>query len=111
MVRLLEFTIAARGTPFERDVSKLARRGPPKSKSQIAVARSHVSKHISRHLPYYLTPDEAHALIDAALNERDQLFLRMLWETGARISEAIGVKLADVSRDGVRVLGKVASSG
>ena len=87
-------------------MSKLTRRGPPKSRSQIAVARSHVSKHISRHLPYYLTPDEAHALIDAALNDRDQLFLRLLWETGARVSEAIGVKLADVSRDGVRVLGK-----
>ena len=78
----------------------------PDSKSQIALARAHVSKHISRRLPYYLTPDEAHLLIDAANNERDRLFLRTLWETGARVSEAIKVRPADVSRNGIRVLGK-----
>ena len=32
----------------------------------------------SRRLPYYLTPDEAHALIDSAENERDRLLLRLL---------------------------------
>ena len=65
-----------------------------------------MSRHISRRLPYYLTPDEAHQLIDVADNERDRLFLRTLWETGARVSEAIRIMLADVSRDGIRVLGK-----
>ncbi len=65
-----------------------------------------MSRHISRRLPYYLTPDEAHQLIDAADNERDRLFLRTLWETGARVSEAIRIRLADVSREGMRVLGK-----
>ena len=78
----------------------------PKATSQIAVARAHVSRHISRRLPYYLIPDEAHQLIDAADDERDRLFLRTLWETGARVSEAIKVRPADVSRDGIRVLGK-----
>ena len=78
----------------------------PKSTSQIALARAHVSRHISRRLPYYLIPDEAHQLIDAADDERDRLFLRTLWETGARVSEAIRITLADVSRDGIRVLGK-----
>ena len=39
-------------------------------------------------------------------NERDGLFLRLLWETGARVSEAIAIKLEDVSRDGIRILGK-----
>ena len=77
-----------------------------KSGSQIALARAHVSRHISRRLPYYLTPDEAHELVDATDNERDRLFLRTLWETGARVSEAIRITLADVSRDGIRVLGK-----
>ena len=80
--------------------------GSPRATSQIAISRAHVSKHISRRLPYFLTPDEAHQLIDAATNERDRLFLRTLWETGARVSEAIRVRLTDVSKGGIRVLGK-----
>jgi len=53
-----------------------------------------------------LTPEEAHQLIDAADNQRDRLFLRLLWETGVRVSEAIGLRLGDVSRSGIRVFGK-----
>lgn len=30
----------------------------------------------------------------------------MLWETGLRVSEATKIKLGDVSRDGIRVVGK-----
>ncbi|MCZ6867020.1 MAG: tyrosine-type recombinase/integrase [Chloroflexi bacterium] len=74
--------------------------------SVLALARAQVSRRLSRRLPYYLTPEEAHQLIELADNERDRLFLRLLWETGARVSEAIAVKLEDVSRDGVRILGK-----
>ena len=72
----------------------------------MALARAHVSRHLSRRLPYYLTPEEAHRLIDSAENERDRLLLRLLWETGVRVSEAIAVQLCDVHRDGIRVLGK-----
>ena len=74
--------------------------------SSIALAKSQISHHLSRRLPYYLTPEEAHRLIDAAENERDRLFLRLLWETGVRVSEAVKVRLGDVGRDGIRVLGK-----
>ena len=74
--------------------------------SNVALARAHVLRHLSRSLPYYLTPDEAHALIDAADNDRDRLFLRLLWETGARVSEAMRITLGDVGRDGIRVFGK-----
>ncbi len=74
--------------------------------SSLALARAHVSRHLSRSLPYYLTPEEAHALIDAAENERDRLFLRLLWETGVRVGEAIRITLGDVGRDGIRVFGK-----
>ena len=74
--------------------------------STVALAKAQISHHLSRRLPYYLTPNEAHQLIDAAGIERDRLFLRLLWETGARVSEAIRIRLADVSRDGIRVLGK-----
>ena len=75
-------------------------------KGGIALARAQVSRQLSRRLPYYLTPEEAHQLIDAAENERDRLFLRLLWETGARVSEAIAVRLGDVGRDSIRILGK-----
>ncbi|MCH8191482.1 MAG: tyrosine-type recombinase/integrase [Chloroflexi bacterium] len=78
----------------------------PKSNSQISLARAQVSRHLSRRLPYYLTPEEAHQLIDAIEQERDRLFLRLLWETGVRVSEAIGLRLGNVGRNGIRILGK-----
>ena len=53
-----------------------------------------------------MTLEEAHELIDAAENERDRLFLRVLWETGVRVSEAIAIKLGEVGRNGIRLLGK-----
>ena len=72
----------------------------------VALAHARIPRHLSRRLPYKLTPEEAHQLIDAAQNERDRLFLRMLWETGVRVSEAIAIRLRDVSREGIRVIRK-----
>lgn len=92
--------------PAKRSANRPVVRRGTGSNSQIAVARSRISRNVSRKLPYYLTPAEAHQLIDVAENERDSLFFRLLWETGVRISEAIAVILADVGRQGVRVLGK-----
>jgi integrase len=39
------------------------------------------------------------AVIEAASTERDRLLLRVLWATGARISEALAVRPMDVRRD------------
>ena len=72
----------------------------------MTLARAYVLRQLGHRLPYYLTPDEAHALVDAAENDRARLFLRLLWETGVRVSEAIRIKLGDVGRDGIRVFGK-----
>ena len=74
--------------------------------SIIPRAKAIVSEHLSHRLPYYLTATESQQLIEATENERDRLFLRLLWETGVRVSEAIRLKLGDVGRHGVRVLGK-----
>ena len=74
--------------------------------SAVIGARAQVSRNLSRHLPYYLTPEEAHPLINSTENERDRLLLRLLWETSVRVSEAIRIQLGDVARDGIRVLGK-----
>jgi integrase/recombinase XerD len=49
--------------------------------------------------PEGLTPDEILAIIGAASTERDRLLLRVLWATGARISEALDLRLVDVRRD------------
>ena len=74
--------------------------------TSIALARSRVSKHLSRRLPYYLTEDEARQMVDVAATERDKLLLDVLRQAGLRISEAIRIKLGDVGRDGIRVVGK-----
>ena len=78
------------------------------SRQPISIARSRalVSRGLNRKLPFYLTVEEVHKLIDATENERDRLLLRLLWETGTRVSEAIAVRLEDVGREGIRVLGK-----
>lgn len=81
-------------------------KGRPRTSTKIALAHAQVSRQISRRLPYYLTPEEAHRIIDGAQSQRDQLFLRLLWETGLRVSEAISVRLGDVGREGIRVVGK-----
>jgi integrase len=68
---------------------------------RIARSRALVSRRLSQRLPYYLTPDAAHALIDAAKTERDSLLLRFIWEAGVRISKAISLRLEDVGREGI----------
>ena len=57
----------------------LAKRSVP----AVTRGRAHVRQHLRRSLPYYLTPDEVHKLIDVTQGDRDQLVLRLLWETGA----------------------------
>src|SRR5919202_5989954 len=49
--------------------------------------------------PEGLAPEDVLAVIDAAPRERDHLLLRVLWATGARISEALALRPKDVQRD------------
>lgn len=93
-----------RTTDNRRPGHQIARRSGPGG--HIAKARAQMSHQVSRRLPYYLTPDEVHQLINATAIIRDRLLLSVLWETGMRISEAISLRLADIGRDGIRVLGK-----
>ena len=61
--------------------AKIATRGlnsthpTPKTLAPIVLGRRQISRNLSRHLPYYLTPEEAHNLIESCDNERNQLFL------------------------------------
>src|SRR5205809_6739390 len=49
--------------------------------------------------PEGLAPEDVLAVIDAASTERDRLLLRVLWATGARISEALALRSMDIRRD------------
>src|SRR5712691_12786388 len=49
--------------------------------------------------PEGLLPEEVRAIIAAAATERDRLLLRVLWATGARISEVLTLRPMDVRRD------------
>jgi integrase len=59
-------------------------------------------------VPDYLTPGEAIAMINAARmqNRRDELFLKLLWMTGVRVSEATAIRPNDIKEGSLRVYGK-----
>src|SRR5712691_11256283 len=59
--------------------------------------RSASSKHWQP--PEGLSPEEVRAVIGAASSDRDRLLLRVLWATGARISEVLALRPMDVRRD------------
>lgn len=51
---------------------------------------------INKDLPPYFTPEEVHRILDLCDKKRDHLLLNFLWQTGARVSEIIPVKVSDV---------------
>ena len=67
------------------------------SRAERSSVRSGVAKQWQP--PEGLAPDDVLAVIDAAPTERDRLLLRVLWATGARISEALTLRALDVRRD------------
>lgn len=78
----------------------LAVRGPNElsdSRLKLRSVRSATSKHWQS--PEGLSPEEVRAVIAAASCERDRLLLRVLWATGARISEVLALRPMDVQRD------------
>ena len=44
----------------------------------------------------YLEPEQIEQLIVAAPNPRDALLVRLLWRTGIRVSELIGIRIQDI---------------
>src|SRR5437870_12750283 len=78
----------------------LALRSAPQlsdSSRQPRSVRSASSKHWQP--PEGLSPEEVRAVIAAASCDRDRLLLRVLWATGARISEVLALRPMDVQRD------------
>lgn len=51
----------------------------------------------------YLDTDEYETLLEACGNLRNELILRLLWETGVRVSEACNIRIDDIDRDNRRI--------
>ena len=60
------------------------------------VAQRNWISQIDRDLPPYFTPEEVHRVLDLCEHKRDHLLLNFLWQTGARVSEVIGVHISDI---------------
>jgi integrase/recombinase XerD len=72
--------------PFLHHISK----GQP-------VARRAIALKTSRKLPRVLTVAEVQAILDACGRLRDRFLFALLWDTGMRIGEALGLRHADVN--------------
>lgn len=72
--------------------SKRLSRRPP---SELASAAAKIE---------WLTEDEYIALCQVAKHPEHKLLMRLLWETGLRISEALALKYGDIYPDGVMVM-------
>jgi integrase len=87
-------------TPEPNAASRsLATRGPRELSDSRASSRSVRSAAKHWQPPEGLSPEEVRAVIAAAGSERDRLLLRVLWATGARISEVLALRPMDVQRD------------
>jgi len=60
-----------------------------------------------RDLKGYLSPEQVERLIVVATNRRDALLVRMLWRTGIRVSELIGIRIPDIDFDSRALVIKV----
>jgi integrase len=49
-----------------------------------------------RDIKGYLQPEQVGKLIIAATNLRDKLIVRILWRTGIRVSELVGLRVQDI---------------
>lgn len=66
---------------------------------------------LPKHLVETLTRDEIQRLEDAATNERDKLIVRILADTGVRVSELTALRVGDVVDESRRVFLRVRGKG
>jgi len=78
---------------------------PVPYKKRVSARRSELIKAVKK--IQYLTESEYVALLKAASSQPEhKLLLRLLWETGLRISEALSLTYADIYPDGLNIVGK-----
>lgn len=83
---VLKFTNKQKITDFDVDVIELPKLGKP--------------------LPRYITALEVKKLLEAAENVRDEAILSLLWYTGIRVSELVGLNRRDIRGSTLFVRGK-----
>jgi integrase/recombinase XerD len=66
--------------------------------------------HIRNNKPQYLTVEEYQKLVNSAENLRDEIMIRLLWQTGVRVEEASKIKLSDIDRENYSILVRNAKS-
>lgn len=52
-------------------------------------------------LPIYPNRTEVARILAACKNDRDRMLIELLWATGGRVSEAIRVRVGDITRNGL----------
>lgn len=77
---------------------------PYRSKVPQTRARSELAKSASK-IEYLVEPEYV-ALLEATKHPEHRLLMRLLWETGLRISEALRLTYADLYPDGINIVGK-----
>ena len=85
--------------PASQPPRALAVPGPRVLSGRTQTARSVRSRGGHWEPPEGLSPEDVQAIIAAAACERDRLLMRVLWATGARISEVLALRPIDVHRD------------
>jgi site-specific recombinase XerD len=64
------------------------------------------NRKVTRKLPRFLTVEEVEKLINATKTLRDRLLIEVMYATGCRISEIVGMRVEDISGHTMRVIGK-----
>jgi integrase len=79
---------------------------PQESSSALALVPRSLSRLARAELPKYLTRDEVQTLLGACERPRDGLLLRVLWETGLRVSElgSLTPESIDFTSEALRVV-------
>ncbi|GAA3970768.1 tyrosine-type recombinase/integrase [Allohahella marinimesophila] len=72
-------------------------RGPVEVNWQHLIERRPISLQINPELPSYLSLPEVHQLLNVARTPKDHLLVRLLWQTGARISEVISITVGQLT--------------
>ncbi len=105
----------------QRDVTVLAlldqlRQGRPRGTGRYQPFLSHLSRarakpgrtltvSVPSRRPSVLSPAQVQSVLEGCSNRRDRLFFGTLWETGVRVSEALGLRIEDLDerRGSVRI--------
>ena len=69
---------------------------PGESSSAVVLAPRSRGRLVHADLPKYLTKDEVARLLAACARARDRLLLRVMWETGVRVSELLALTPASI---------------